>query len=71
MTNSLIDEKLVQCAIQHAIDQLPKLLVEPLMPVSGGGASWVQAFRVYDHVPGQKGEQVILAEHCATKPRLK
>jgi hypothetical protein len=69
VTSSLLDEVLVAEAIVHAIAQLPKLLVEPLLPVSSGGAPWQQALRVYEHVPCQKGEELILAEHCTTKPR--
>ena len=69
VTSSILDEALVTNAIMQAIAQLPKLLVEPLLPVSSGGAPWQQAFRVYEHIPCQKGEELILAEHCTTKPR--
>ncbi len=69
VTSSILDEVLVVDAVMHAIAQLPKLLVEPLLPVSSGGAPWQQALRVYEHIPCQKGEDLILAEHCTTKPR--
>lgn len=68
VTSSILDETLVIDAIMQAVTQLPKLLVEPLLPVASGGAPWQQAFRVYEHIPCQKGEELILAEHCATKP---
>lgn len=69
VTSSILDEHLLLNAIENAVAQLPKLLLEPLLPVSSGGAPWQQAFRVYEHIPCQKGEDLILAEHCTTKPR--
>ena len=50
-------------AVKHAIEELRQQLHEPLMPVRTDGEVLENEWRVYDHVPCQKGFEIIMAEH--------
>ena len=66
---SLLDEQLVGTAVDAAVRRLNELLVAALLPVTEGGRGWGAVLRVSEHVPCQKGEAVILAEHRTDRPR--
>ena len=47
----------------HLLRALRQQLHEPLMPVWTDGEVLENEWRVYDHVPCQKGFEIIMAEH--------
>jgi hypothetical protein len=74
-TTSLLDTSLAMEAVHAAVAQLEQLLVAALLPVElglGGAQAAAMALvpeaRVHEHVPCQKGEATILAEHRVSKP---
>ena len=68
-SRSLVDSDLVSEAVTAAINKHEELLVAALLPVTEGGHNWHPPARVTEHIPCQKGEAVILAEHRTEKPR--